>query len=64
MAQQKVSAKQREARIRAAQERERKIQAQKARKERIKRVFTVVVCIILVLALCVPTVAMAFLGGA
>ena len=41
-----------------------RLQAEKERKDRIKRVFTVVVCVILVLALCVPTVAMAFLGGA
>lgn len=64
MAKQKVTAKQRSERIKAAQERERRAQEQRERAERTKRIFTVVVCIILVLALGIPTVGLAFLGGA
>ena len=61
--QQKMTAKQKEARIRAAQEREARAKAKKERSERIKRVVTVVVCIILVLALFIPTMALTVLGG-
>ena len=59
---QKMTQKQREARIQAAEERARKDEENKARKERTKRIFTIVVCVILVLALGVPTMALAFLG--
>ncbi len=56
--QQKVSAKQKAARIEAAKQRE--IQAQKdaERKARTKRIFTIAVCVILVLALSIPTMAL------
>ncbi len=60
---QKLSAKQREERIRAAQEREERAKAQRERSERTKKVFTVVVCVILVLALGIPTMAIAVLGS-
>lgn len=63
MAKQKVSAKQREARIEAARQREERVAAKKAAAERTKKIFTVVVCVILVLALGIPTMALAVLGG-
>lgn len=63
MAKQKVSAKQREARVQAAKEREERAAVKKAAKERTKKIVTVVVCVILVLALGLPTMALAVLGG-
>lgn len=63
MAKQKVSAKQREAKIQAAKQREERQQAKKAAAERTKKIVTVVVCVILVLALGLPTMALAVLGG-
>ncbi|MBQ9042633.1 MAG: CASC3 protein CASC3 [Eggerthellaceae bacterium] len=63
MAKQKMTQKQREDRIRAAEERERRAEEAKKRKERTKQIFTIVVCVILVLALGVPTVGLALLGG-
>ncbi len=60
---QKISAKQREERIRAAQEREARAQAAKERSERLKKIFTIVVCVILVLALGIPTVALSFFSA-
>ena len=60
---QKQTAKQKEARIQAAIEREERAKAKKAQSERLKKVFTVVVCIILVLALFIPTMVIAVLGG-
>lgn len=63
MAKQKVSAKQREARVLAAKQREEKAAARKAAKERTKKIVTVIVCVILVLALGIPTMALAVLGG-
>jgi len=59
--QQKTTAKQKEARIQAAREREER--AKKERADRIKRIVTVVVCIILVLALFIPTMALSVLSG-
>ena len=53
--QQKLTAKQRSERVRAAQER--------AIAERTKKIFTIVVCVILVLALGIPTMALAVLGA-
>lgn len=56
---QKLTAKQKAERIKAAQERE------KARREaaaRTKKIFTVVVCVILVLALGIPTIALSVLS--
>ena len=61
--QQKTTAKQKEARIQAALEREERARAKKERSERIKRIVTVVVCIILVLALFIPTMALSVLSG-
>lgn len=63
MAKQKVSAKQREARIQAAKQREERAKAEAERKQRTKQIFTIVVCVILVLALGLPTVALSVLGG-
>ncbi len=59
---QKMSAKQREARLEAAKAREARIAEEKARKERWKKIGVIVVCVILVLALGVPTVALSFLS--
>ena len=50
-------------RIRAAQERERKEKERREAAARTKKIFTIVVCVILVLALGIPTVALAFLGN-
>ena len=60
---QKMSAKQREARLEAARAREEAARLKKERSERLKRIGIVIVCIILVLALGVPTVALSFLSG-
>ena len=63
MSQQKLTAKQREARIEAAKRRE---AAEKLRREaaaRTKKIFTVIVCVILVLALGIPTVAIVAMTG-
>lgn len=59
---QKLTKKQKADRIRAAEERERREKERRAATERSKKIFTVVVCVILVLALGIPTVALAFLG--
>ena len=64
MAKQKMTQKQREAKIAAAEERAKRQEAAKLAKERTKKIFTVIVCIILVLALGIPTMALALLGGA
>ena len=63
MAKQKLTKKQREDRIRAAEERERRAEEARKRKERSKKIFTVIVCIILVLALGIPTIGLTLLGG-
>ena len=58
---QKLTAKQKAERIKAAQERE----AREKRREaaaRTKKIFTVVVCVILVLALGIPTIALSVLS--
>ena len=60
---QTLTAKQKEARIQAAREREERAKAKKERSDRIKRIVTVIVCIILVLALFIPTMALSVLGG-
>ena len=62
MAKQKMTAKQREAKVQAAQERERRAEEKKKAAERTKKIFAVVVCVILVLALGVPTVALSVLS--
>lgn len=61
--QQKLTARQKEARIKAAREREQRAKAKKERADRIKRIVTVVVCVILVLALFIPTMALTVLSG-
>lgn len=63
MVQQKLSAKQKAARIEAAQRREETERLRRAAAERTKKIFTVVVCVILVLALGIPTVAIMAMGG-
>ena len=59
---QKLTAKQKSERIKAAQERECKEKARRERAERTKKIFTIVVCIILVLALGIPTIALSVLS--
>lgn len=61
--QQKLTAQQKSDRIKAAQERELHAQAQREHAEKTKKIFTVVICVVLVLALGIPTMALAFLGG-
>ena len=61
---QKMTQKQKEERIKAAEERAKREEAAKARKERTKQIFTIIVCVILVLALGIPTIGLAVLGGA
>ena len=61
--QQKLTAKQRSDRIRAAQEREQRAKEQRERTERTKKIVTVIVCVILVLALGVPTMALTVLSA-
>ena len=60
---QKLTAKQKSERVREAQERERLEKERREAAERTKKIFTVVVCVIFVLALGIPTVALAFLGN-
>lgn len=60
---QKVTAKQRAERIKADEEREKREKARREAEARGKKIFTIIVCVILVLALGIPTVALAFLGG-
>ena len=55
---QKLTAQQKSERIRAAQERERKEKERREAAARTKKIFTIVV-----LALGIPTVALAFLGN-
>ena len=57
--QQKLTAQQKSDRIKAAKEREARAQAQRERSA--KMIFTVVVCVILVLALGIPTIALSVL---
>ncbi|MBC2888538.1 CASC3 protein CASC3 [Gordonibacter massiliensis (ex Traore et al. 2017)] len=61
--QQKSTAKQKSERIKAAQEREARAKLQRERAAKTKRVFTVVICVILVLALGIPTMALMVMGG-
>lgn len=60
---QKISAKQAEERRQAAIARQRKQAEKKARVELLKRIGIIVVCVILALALSIPTVGLMFLGG-
>ena len=59
---QKLTKAQKDARIQAAEERARREEESKAKRQRGKQIFTIVVCVILVLALGVPTIALSVLG--
>ena len=59
MAKNKISAKQKAAKIQAAEEREQRAIESRERQERRKRIFTIIVCVILVLALGLPTMGLA-----
>lgn len=61
---QKMTKAQREARIKAAEERAKREEEAREKKQRGKQIFTIVVCVILVLALGVPTIALSVLGAA
>ena len=61
--QRKLSKAQMEAKQKAAEEAQKKQVAAKERAERSKKIFTVVICVILVLALGIPTVALSVLGS-
>ena len=63
MAKQKMTKKQREDRIKAAEERAKREEAARERKQRSKQIFTIVVCVILVLALGIPTVGLSLLSS-
>ncbi len=58
----KVTAAEKSQRLREAQEREARAAAKKEADARMKKIFTVVVCVILVLALCIPTMALTVLN--
>lgn len=59
---QKLTAKQKSDRVKAAKERERLENERREAAARTKKIFTIVVCVILVLALGIPTVALSFLS--
>lgn len=61
--QQKLTAQQKAERIKAAQEREERVRVQRERSQKLKKAFTVVVCVILVLALGIPTIALSVLAA-
>ena len=54
--------KQQAERIRAAEERERRAKEAAEARARTKKIFTIVVCVSLVLALCIPTMALTVLS--
>lgn len=60
---QKMTAKQLKEREERALERKRIEEEKKKRDELIKRVFVIAVCVILILALSLPTMGLMFLGG-
>lgn len=60
---QKMTAKQLKEREERALERQRQAQEKADRQALIKRIFVVAVCVILILALSLPTMGLAFLGG-
>lgn len=57
-----VTRKQQAERIRAAEERERRAKEAAEARARTKKIFTVIVCVILVLALGIPTMALTVLS--
>lgn len=63
MSNKKSTAKQRQAKVEAAERKAQAEQLHKERAERRKKIFTVVVCVILVLALGIPTVAISVMAG-
>lgn len=60
---QKMTAKQLKEREERALERQRLAEEKKKRKELLKRIFVIAVCVILILALSLPTMGLMFLGG-
>lgn len=60
---QKLTSAQREARIKAAEDRQRRDEEAKAKAQRGKQIFTIVVCVILVLALSIPAIGLSVLGA-
>ena len=60
---QKMTAKQLKEREERALERQRKAQEKAARKALLRRIFVIAVCVILILALSLPTMGLMFLGG-
>ena len=60
---QKLTKAQREARIQAAEERAKREEEAKAKAQRGKQIFTIVVCVILVLALGIPTIGLSVLSA-
>lgn len=60
---QKPTAKQKSERIKAAQEREQRAQEEKEKAAKLKKIFTIVICGVLVLALGLPTMALMVMGG-
>ena len=60
---QNMTAKQLKEREKCALERQRKAQEKAARKALLWRVFVIAVCVILILALSLPTMGLMFLGG-
>lgn len=61
--QRKLTKEQMAAKEKAARNAQERAKAAKEKSERTKKIFTVVVCIILVLALGIPTVALSVLGA-
>lgn len=60
---QKMTAKQLKEREERALERERLAEEKKKREELLKRILVIAVCVILILALSLPTMGLMFLGG-
>lgn len=60
---QKMTAKQLKEREERALERQRLAEEKKKHEELLKRIFVIVVCVILILALSLPTMGLMFLGG-
>ena len=61
--QQKLTSQQKSDRIKAAREREERARAARERSQKMKKAFTVVICVILVLALGIPTIALSVLSA-
>lgn len=60
---QKMTAKQLKEREERALERQRLAEEKKKREELLERIFVIAVCVILILALSLPTMGLMFLGG-